>query len=46
VCLKEDFKQYLPLIVPALLKDAVRDIDFKVIDADDANDGDDDANGV
>ena len=26
VCLKEDFVQFLPLIVPALLKDSQRDI--------------------
>ena len=34
MCLKEDFKQFLPLIVPALLKDAQKDIDFKIRDAD------------
>lgn len=33
-CLKEDFKEFLPVIVPALLRDADRDIDFKVRDAD------------
>ena len=37
VCLKEEFVQFLPLIVPALLKDAQRDIDFKIIDADETN---------
>ena len=37
VCLKEEFVQFLPLIVPALLKDSQRDIDFKIIDADETN---------
>lgn len=37
VCLKEEFVQFLPLIVPALLKDAQRDIDFKIIDSDETN---------
>lgn len=30
VCLKDEFKQFLPTIIPALLKDAQRSIDFKV----------------
>lgn len=34
ICLKDDFKQFLPVFVPALLKDAQKDIDFKVKDAD------------
>lgn len=34
ICLKDDFKQFLPIFVPALLKDAQKDIDFKVKDAD------------
>jgi hypothetical protein len=38
VCLKDDFKQFLPLIVPALLKDCQKDIDFKIVDADEAQD--------
>jgi len=28
VCLKDDFKVYLPTIIPALLKDADRNLDF------------------
>ena len=38
VCLKEEFKQFLPLIVPALLKDCQKDIDFKIVDADEVQD--------
>ena len=34
VCLGEDFKQFLPIIIPALLRDADKDIDFKFRDAD------------
>jgi len=40
VCLKDDFKQFLPAIMPPLLKDLNRDIDFKVIDVDEVG-GDD-----
>lgn len=32
-CLKLEFKQFLPQIMPALLKDAARDIDLKIQDA-------------
>jgi len=35
ICLKDDFKPFLPTILPALIRDADRDIDFKVRDADD-----------
>ena len=38
--MKEDFKQFLPIIVPALLKDAQRDIDFKVRTTDEMEGGD------
>ena len=40
-CIKQEFKQFLPLIMPALLKDIGRDIDLKIVDADLAgsNDG-------
>lgn len=41
VCLKDEFKQFLPTIVPALLKDAQRSIDFKVKAQDDPLGGDD-----
>ena len=41
VCIKEDFKQYLPHIVPQLLKDAAREIDFKIVDADTVPENDD-----
>ena len=40
VCLKDDFKPYLPMIIPQLLKDANKDIDFNMIDADDPGAGD------
>lgn len=40
--MKDDFKQFLPIIVPALLKDAQRDIDFKVRTADDIGGDSDD----
>ena len=43
-CLKEDFKQFLPLIVPELLKNCEKDIDFKIVDADEAQ-GDDTGDG-
>lgn len=47
VCLKDDFKQFLPVIVPALLKDAQRDIDFKVKTADDLDiEEDEDQKGI
>ncbi|CDW84107.1 importin beta- [Stylonychia lemnae] len=32
-CLKSEFKQFLPQIMPALLRDAGRDIDLKIQDA-------------
>ena len=43
VCLKEDFKPFLPAIIPQLLKDATRDLDFKVqtFDDDEEAEGDD-----
>lgn len=42
-CIKQEFKQFLPHIMPALLNDAARDIDLKVQDADLAkNEGGDD----
>jgi mannitol/fructose-specific phosphotransferase system IIA component len=34
ICLKAEFKPFLPLIIPALLKDAQKDLDFKMTDAD------------
>jgi hypothetical protein len=34
VCLKSEFKVFLPQIIPALLKDAQKDLDFQVKDAD------------
>lgn len=47
ICLKEDFKQFLPHIVPALLKDASKDLDFKVKDADEvAGDEEEEAEGT
>lgn len=33
--MKEDFKQFLPLIMPYFLKDAARDIDLKIQDSED-----------
>jgi len=45
VCLKDDFKQFLPLFVPALLKDANKDIDFKVKESDDLDGEEEDENG-
>lgn len=39
--MKDEFKQFLPQIIPALLKDAQRSIDFKVKAADELG-GDDD----
>ena len=33
--IKDEFKQFLPMIVPQLIKDASRNIDLKVSDADD-----------
>ena len=33
-CIKQDFKVFLPHIMPALLKDISRDIDLKIVDAD------------
>jgi len=41
VCLKDEFKQFLPIILPYLLKDADKDIDFKVKEVDDVEVGDD-----
>jgi hypothetical protein len=35
VCIKDDFKQFLPHIIPQLLKDAQRDVDFQVKSTDD-----------
>jgi hypothetical protein len=35
ICIKEDFKPVLPMILPTLIKDASRDIDFKTVDVDD-----------
>jgi len=32
-CLKEDFKPYLPNLMDALFRDAKRDLDFKIVDA-------------
>lgn len=33
-CIKQEFKVFLPHIMPALLKDMTRDIDLKILDAD------------
>lgn len=44
--IKEEFKQFLPAIVPQLIKDAERDIEFKVCDADELAEDDDDQTGV
>lgn len=33
-CIKQEFKVFLPHIMPALLKDISRDIDLKIVDAD------------
>ena len=33
-CIKQEFKVFLPYIMPALIKDMKRDIDFKLEDAD------------
>lgn len=33
VCLKDEFKQFLPVIVPSLLKDMDRDVKFSFEDA-------------
>jgi hypothetical protein len=35
ICIKDEFKQFLPHIIPALLRDAGKDVDFKVRPADD-----------
>lgn len=35
-CIKQEFKRFLPHIMPALLKDARRDIDLKIQDAETA----------
>ena len=35
ICIKEDFKPVLPKILPTLIKDASRDVDFKTVDVDD-----------
>ncbi len=40
-CIKHEFKQFLPLIMPALIKDVQRDIDLKILDADLAGKADD-----
>ena len=32
-CIKQEFKQFLPHLMPALLRDATRDIDLKIQDA-------------
>jgi len=34
VCLKKEFAPFLNQILPKLLSDAQRDVDFKVIDSD------------
>ena len=31
--LKQDFKPFLPQLMASLLKDAKRDLDFKIVDA-------------
>lgn len=36
ICIKEDFKPVLPMILPTLIKDATRELDFKTVDVDDA----------
>jgi len=36
VCLKEDFRPYLPPLMDSLIRDAKRDLDFKVVDCDEA----------
>jgi hypothetical protein len=45
VCLKEEFKQFLPLIVPKLVEDCKKDIDFKIVDADDVQGDDEGGDG-
>ena len=40
--MKEDFKPFLPLIIPSLLNDAQRSIDFKIVDVDDGETAADD----
>jgi methyl coenzyme M reductase beta subunit len=35
-CIKQEFKQFLPHIMPALIKDVKRDIDLKIQDAETA----------
>ena len=37
ICLKDDFKPFLAALVPALLSDAQRSIDFKITDVDDGD---------
>ena len=32
-CIKQEFKQFLPHLMPALLRDATRDIDLTIQDA-------------
>jgi len=44
--LKDEFKQFLPTIIPALLKDAQRSIDFKVKAQDDMGGDDEQEKGV
>ena len=43
-CLKDEFVQFLPTVMTALLNDASKDIDFKIVDAREAEleDGEDD----
>jgi hypothetical protein len=43
--LKDEFKQFLPTLIPALLKDAQRSIDFKVKAADDIGGDDEEQSG-
>jgi hypothetical protein len=38
VCLKEEFDPFLKMILPKLLSDTQKDIDFKVIDSDKVDD--------
>ena len=49
VCLKDEFQQFLPTIVPQLKKDMEKDVKFSVAEADDGDDdkeGDDEDGGV
>lgn len=43
-CIKQEFKVFLPHIMPALIKDMSRDIDLKIVDADLAGSNSGDSN--